>query len=56
MAEQRFCSVSWGVEDVKELRPEWSTEQAEEFLANNEERMLDLMIQRGWEILEFFID
>jgi hypothetical protein len=52
----RYCNVSWNIKDVKELRPEWSDEEAENFLATNEDKMLDLMIQRGWEILESFID
>jgi len=54
--EVRYCNVSWNIHDVKVLRPEWSDEEAENFLAYNEERLLDLMIQRGWEILESFID
>lgn len=52
----RYCNASWDITDVKQLRPEWTDEEAEDFLANNEEQMLELMIQRGWEILESFID
>ena len=52
----RYCNTSWGITDVKQLRPEWTDEEAEDFLAGNEEQMLELMIQRGWEILESFID
>ena len=52
----RYCNTSWDITDVKQLRPEWTDEQAEDFLANNEEHMLELMIQRGWEILVSFID
>jgi hypothetical protein len=51
-----YCTVSWCVADVLELRPEWTNEQAEDFLASNENRLQEMMIQRGWEILESFID
>lgn len=56
MSNQRYCNVSWDISDVKQFRPEWSDEEAEDFLAYNEERLLELMIQRGWEILESLID
>lgn len=52
----RYCNISWSIKDIKALRPEWTDEEAEDFLANNEERFMDLMIQRGWEIIESFID
>jgi|LauGreDrversion4_2_1035121.scaffolds.fasta_scaffold3784550_1 hypothetical protein len=52
----KYCNVCWTVEDIKNLCPEWSDEQAEDFLSSNEEKISELMIERGWEILESFIN
>ena len=40
----RYCNTSWDITDVKQLRPEWTDKEAEDFLAGNEEQMLELMI------------
>ena len=48
----KYAQVFWTPEDVQDLRPEWSLEQCEEFLAKIEEQISDRMIQTGWSIIE----
>jgi hypothetical protein len=48
----KYAQVYWTPSDVKELRPEWTDEQCEEFLLRIEERISDRMIQIGWQVIE----
>jgi hypothetical protein len=48
----KYAQVFWTPSDIKELRPEWTDEQCEEFIARIEERITDRMIQVGWQVIE----
>lgn len=52
----RFATVTWSLADIEALRPDWSELQCAEFLKANERRVVDLLIPRGWEILEELLD
>lgn len=54
--KQQYCTVTWTVEDIQSLRPHWTSSECEDFLADNEEDMQAMMIQRGWEIIQSFLD
>ena len=47
-----FASVSWRIEDVQDLREDWSDEDCADFLEQNEDVIQQVMIQRGWEAIE----
>jgi hypothetical protein len=47
-----FASVSWRVEDIQDLREDWSDEMCAEFLEENEDIIQQMMIQRGWDAIE----
>ena len=47
-----FASVSWNVEDVKRLKPDWSDEQCASFLSSEENTIQEMMIERGWQAIE----
>lgn len=47
-----FAKVEWTADDIKTLREDWTTEQAEEFLQNNQRRIQDRLVELGWEVIE----
>lgn len=47
-----YAKVEWTVEDIKTLREDWTAEQAEEFLQNNQRRIQDRLVELGWEVIE----
>ena len=56
MTTERYAEVSWGIEDIHNHReemgyPAWTATEAEDFLADNESILEQVMIQRGWEAL-----
>jgi len=48
----RHAEVSWCAEDIKELRPDWSDKQCNEFLMDNEDEIQCRMIEEGWEAIK----
>lgn len=51
-----YARVVWVAEDVLELRPDLTKEQADEFLSANENNIRDLMTERGWEAIGTLLD
>lgn len=49
---EKFATVSWTVEDVLEIRPEWTPEQAKTWLEDNQKSMRDRLIELGWQVME----
>lgn len=47
-----YAKVEWTAEDIKILRPHWTTEQAEQFLQNNQKMIRDRLTELGWEVIE----
>ena len=52
----KYAEVNWSIEDVHEHREamgyaKWTDVRAEDFLADNESILEQVMIQRGWEAL-----
>jgi hypothetical protein len=50
-----YAKVEWTAEDIKTLREDWTTEQAEEFLQNNQRRIQDRLVELGWDVIETLI-
>ena len=50
-----FAQTKWHVEDIKSLRPKWSTAQAMDFLVRNEKWIADRLVELGWEVIETLI-
>lgn len=46
------AQVSWCVEDIQTLRPEWSEEQCNKFLMDTEDDIQCAMIERGWDAIK----
>lgn len=49
---ERFAVVAWKVEDVLERRPNWTREEAADFLGNAERQLTEDMIARGWDSID----
>ena len=54
--DKKYADVVWTVEDIAALKPEWTEARAEEFLANNENRIRDRLIELGWDVIQDLID
>lgn len=48
----KYARVSWSPGDIQCLRPNWSLEQCEEFLQENEGTIQDVTVERGWNAIE----
>lgn len=46
-----FARVVWRVEDIKELKPDWSKQECEEWLEDNEFDIRDRIVDAGWDII-----
>jgi len=52
MSDRKFAEVAWTAGDVRDLRPDWTDERCEEWLANNGSGIQDAMVERGWIAME----
>jgi hypothetical protein len=52
METTKFAAVVWSPEDIQTLRPDWTTEQCSEWLADNERYIQSRLIELGWEVIE----
>jgi hypothetical protein len=50
-----FAKVTWNIEDILSLKPEWTEKQAKAFLVHNERYIIDGMVQCGWEVIEHLL-
>jgi hypothetical protein len=47
-----FAMVSWSVDDILELRPTWTSDEALRFLAQHESHLRERLIEHGWSVIE----
>jgi hypothetical protein len=47
-----FAEVAWMASDVQSRRPNWSTEECEAFLAENNSVLAGRMVETGWEVID----
>lgn len=47
-----YANVDWIPGDIQSLRPEWTLEQCEAFLNENEKYIRESMIECGWVAIE----
>ena len=52
MRHTRYAKVAWTADDVLTLRPEWTAEQAEEWLELNERYVADRLVELGWGVID----
>lgn len=53
MSNERFkVTITWEVEDIKSLRPNWSEDKCEEVLGEISGQLEDRSIELGWEVIE----
>jgi hypothetical protein len=52
MRQERHAKVSWCADDIRTLRPDWSDEKCNEFLASQKYHIQCAMIQHGWDVIE----
>jgi hypothetical protein len=50
-----YLVIRWHAQDVQRLKPEWSLDQCQAFLSNNERIIKDRLIEDGWEVLQSVI-
>jgi len=53
---KKYAEVAWTANDVQDLRPDWTDERCEEWLANNGGGIQDAMVERGWIAMETLLD
>jgi len=53
--DTKFAELSWVVDDVLTLRPDWSRERAEEFLNSFEKCIRDRLSELGWKVIATFL-
>ena len=53
---ETYAKVEWTADDILTLRPEWTKEQAEEFLEMNEKHIQNRLVELGWEVIESMLD
>lgn len=51
-----YASVEWTVDDIRDVRPKMTVEQAEAFLSSNENNIRDRMVERGWDAIDTLLD
>jgi hypothetical protein len=44
---KRYAEICWRAEDIKDVRPNWTTKQCNEFLDENEDHIQLAMIEAG---------
>lgn len=47
-----FATVSWSIEDVQTLRPEWSEKRCLEFLRTKSRHIQSNLVEHGWQVIE----
>ncbi len=47
----QFAVIRWRGEDIASLRPGWSPEACEQFLSEEESRLEDYTIEKGWDFI-----
>jgi len=47
-----FAEVKWTPGDIQTLKPDWSDEQAKEWLEKNARAIRDRLVELGWEVIE----
>ena len=52
MSQERHAKVSWCADDIRTLRPYWSDEKCNEFLASQEDDIQCAMIKHGWDVIK----
>ena len=50
--EGYYAHVRWHPGDVLTLKPDWTEEQAEEWLSENEKYFRDRLVELGWQVME----
>lgn len=47
-----YAVIRWSPEDVQELRPDWTLQQCEEWLAENAKYIEDATVEAGWNAIK----
>lgn len=51
-----YAELVWQPEDVQTLRPDWSRERCEEWLAANQKYIRDRLCELGWDVIEMMLN
>ena len=52
----KWADVVWQVDDILELRPNWSKKRCVDFLMKFEGKIRDSMIETGWSAIETYLE
>ena len=47
-----YAKVVWGIDDILCLQPEWTRQQAEEWLEKHEKHIADRLTEVGWDVID----
>jgi len=53
--KEHTVSITWGVDDIKCLKPNWTDEQCIDFLEEIEDNLRDRSIEFGWECINILL-
>lgn len=53
---RKYAETAWTAGDVQTLRPDWSEERCEEWLATNGKHIQEAVVERGWIAMETLLD
>ncbi len=51
-----FAATCWSVDDVRGKRPDWTEEQAREWLAGHASLIQSAMVDAGWEAIDYLLE
>lgn len=51
----RFASVAWQVGDIQTIRPDFTDEEAANYLLGHSKYIQEAMVSAGWGVIEQFL-
>lgn len=51
--EEKRVVIIWKVDDILKQKPEWTREEASNFLDSIEEELMDRSIEAGWNVVDW---
>lgn len=52
---REYAEISWRIEDIQELRPNWTEAKCAEFLEQNEEDLIETMMSSGYDAITYIL-
>ena len=50
------ASIIWTPTDIQTLRPEWTLEECEQWMASHRKCIVDRSVEFGWQVIQNLLD